>query len=228
MCRHGFAIRDDSAGRLDFERLRAGRNAAQRGRRRATGDALPSFLGQVVTSGASLSAGQFCKVVPRPCSGPSRRGGRELRGGGLRRDVATPVFVYLMGSFVPSDGRLPGLPVRRPPLGGRDDGRRDVARDGGLPPVLLLLGPRDAPDDLGRPDCNYQMFQSCTLQYGPPPPAMAILGYTPTSSPARIVRRPDHRVELLLLLLVPVQPVLPLAHLPDIAAGYALSRRDPV
>lgn len=28
------------------------------------------------------------------------------------------------------------------------------------------------------PSCNYQMFQSCTLTYGPPPPAMVEFGYT--------------------------------------------------
>ena len=29
----------------------------------------------------------------------------------------------------------------------------------------------------GDPNCNYKMFQSCTLQYGPPPPAMVVFGF---------------------------------------------------
>ena len=93
-------------GRLDFERLRAGADRLQPGHGAAMSDALPSFLGQVVSTGSNLRADRFCKVVPAAVLGTESEGQAGIFAGGAATGSANPVFVYLMGSFLPSTGDL--------------------------------------------------------------------------------------------------------------------------
>lgn len=161
-------------GRLDFERLRAGGSAGDRGMAEAPGDALPSFLGQVVSVEAKLKSRAFCRVVPAAALGGEREGGAGVLGAATVGAAATaPVLVYLLGSFVPRQGDY---------LVCRFVDHRWVAETtgGGVPHGGGLLIPQcfcRVPATLrmtsGDPNCNYRMFQSCTIQYGPPPPALA-------------------------------------------------------
>ena len=165
-----------NAGRLDFERLRAGQNRLSLPDGDLADDSLPSFLGRVVTSETSVKVGRFIKVVPSTVLGTEREGGSgnfSANGGS-----SPPVLVYLMGSFVPMPGDFVVCRfvdhrwVTELSGGGSSHGQGIVLGSCFclLPPVLRMTS--------GDPNCNYAMFQSCTLAYGPPPPAMRALNFT--------------------------------------------------
>ena len=164
------------AGRLDFERLRAVQSQLVLPDGDAMSDGLPSFLGRVVTSPATLKVGQFINVVPSTVLGAEQEGG-----GGVFTTSASspaPVLVYLMGSFAPMMGDyvicrfVDHRWVTDLTGGGVSHGQGILLPSCfcAVPPTLQMIS--------GDPTCNYGMFQSCTLVYGPPPPAMQLLGFT--------------------------------------------------
>ena len=166
-----------SAGRLDFDRLRAAQNRFVIADAEAGSDALPSFLGQVVTSTANLKANRFCSVVPTMVLGQEREGAAGIFATSSGASVnPTKVLVYLMGSNVPAMGDY---------LVCRFVDHRWVAEAthrGSHPdwitlPSCLCLVPPTLQMVSGDPRCNYGMFQSCSLTYGPPPPSLLPLGH---------------------------------------------------
>ncbi len=172
-----------SGGRLDFERLRLSQSRFDGSGGVARSDALPSILGRVVTTEASIQVGRFCQVVPSLVLGAEREGGvgvfadlAAIPGSGM--NPAT-VSVYLMGSFVPMTGDylicrfVDHRWVAETTGGGTTHGGGGVSLPScfcAVPPALRMTS--------ADPKCNYGMFQSCSIQYGPPPPAMVALGFS--------------------------------------------------
>ena len=170
-----------NAARLDFERLRFAQARNHRSDAEAGSDALPSFLGRVVSSGTNLKAGQFCKVVPSTVLGIEQEGGSgvfaDSTAGSASSATPATVFVYLLGSLPPKTGDF---------LVCRFVDHRWVAETSGagsgpglggvIIPTCLCTVPPSLQMTSAHPQCNYGMFQSCSLSYGPPPPSMAAFG----------------------------------------------------
>ncbi len=170
-------------GRLDFERLRRAQLRLDWSGGAGGSDALPSLLGRVVTTEASIKVGGFCKVIPSVVLGVEQEGSA-----GIFADSATvsssgtnpsTVFVYLLGSFVPMPGDylicrfVDHRWVAETTGGGKSHGGGGISLPScfcEVPPVLQMIS--------ADPKCNYGMFQSCSIQYGPPPAAMAGLGFS--------------------------------------------------
>ena len=167
--------RKNSASRLDFERLRATRTRLIPPGGEAMSDALPSFLGRVVSVETSLKTGEYVKVIPATVLGNETEG---TSGTFTAQSGTCPtVLVYLLGSFVPMTGDylvcrfVDHRWVAETTGGGISHGHGTVVIPAcfcTLPPVLQMTS--------GDPACNYGMFQSCTLSYGSPPPAVVALG----------------------------------------------------
>ena len=169
-------------GRLDFERLRIAQSRFDWSGENVGSDALPSFLGRVVTTDANIKVGRFCQVVPSVVLGLEQEGA-----GGVFADSAmvsgsgtssAKVSVYMLGSFVPTTGDylvcrfVDHRWVAETTGGGNMHGGGGVLLPScfcAVPPVLQMTS--------ADPACNYGMFQSCSIQYGPPPAAMAELGF---------------------------------------------------
>ena len=167
-------------GRLDFERL--GANAMQPiwSVGEAMSDSLPSFLGRVVTPSSLLRGGRFCKVVPTATGGAEAEGKQAsfatLATGSAGATSSPPVLVYLMGSFLPSTGDLLVCRFVDHRWVAEATGGSVAHGTGVLLPSCFCSVPAALQMTSANASCNYGMFQSCTLAYGPPPASLAAAG----------------------------------------------------
>lgn len=173
------SIRDDHLdARLDFDRLRAERLEYEPPRFDGGQDALPTFLGRVTSIQTSIKTGQFCKVVPATVLGPEREGGAGSFSDPGTAAGAASVLVCLVGSFVPRTGdhvicRFVDHRWVTETSGG------SIAHGTGIVlPSCFCAVPASLQMVSAAPQCNYRMFQSCSIQYGPPPPAMVALNFS--------------------------------------------------
>ncbi len=164
---------------LDFERLRGGSSLSDRLGSFFAHDALPAMLGRVISVQAKVKLGQFCRVLPATVLGMEREGGTGAFTDAGQTSTASPVLVYLLGSFVPAVGDyLICRFVDHRWVAETSGGTIVHGSSGILLPSCFCMVPASLRMISAEPNCNYQMFQSCTLQYGPPPPAMVEFGYT--------------------------------------------------
>ena len=173
-----FFPESSSGERLDFERLRATRAEFTAPGPLAANDALPSFLGRVVSVQSSIKSGRFVKVIPAVLLGKEREGGGGIFSDAGQGSKAPSALVFLLGSFVPMTGDyLVCRFVDHRWVAGTTGGGSSQGT-GILLPSCFCLVPPTLQMVSGFPSCNYKMFQSCTIQYGPPPPAMVAQNFT--------------------------------------------------
>ena len=174
-----FASDIPNADRLDFERLRGAALNPGRSGSFGQGDALPAMLGRIISVQAKVKPGQFCRVAPAEVLGVEGEGGLGVFADQVQAANAPPVLVYLLGSFVPAVGDyLVCRFVDHRWVAETSGGTIVHGSSGILLPSCFCMVPPSLQMISASPDCNYQMFQSCTLRYGPPPPAMVEFGYT--------------------------------------------------
>ena len=175
MSKHQDTPPDD---RLDFERLRLSGSDLRQPVTLADGDALPSMLGRVVTIQANIKAGRFVRVVPSVVLGKEREGGVGIFADAGQGSSVSSVLVYLLGSFVPATGDyLVCRFVNHRWVAESSAGNATSGSDVTLPTCFCQV-PASLQMISFAPDCNYKMFQSCSIQYGPPPPAMIAQNFT--------------------------------------------------
>ncbi len=154
-------LRQAGPGRLGLESVGPG-----------DGGGVPAFVGQVVSDAAAIAPGKFFLVQPATILGPEAEGGVAMLSSNPKADVP----VYLLG---------PGRPAKGDALVCRFVDHRWVAEVSGAGPVgptpIAVQGcfcqvPTTLRMTSADPTCNYGMFQSCSIQYGPPDPAYAPLG----------------------------------------------------
>ena len=119
-----------------------------------------------------IAVGKFLLVNPSDVLGAEIEGGA-----GTFADHAATVPVYLIGPGTPRTGdylvcRFVDHRWVTEVGGGTSSGASGV-----LLPSCFCLVPSTIQMTSADPRCNYKMFQSCTLTYGPPPPAMVAFGY---------------------------------------------------
>ncbi|WP_435010384.1 hypothetical protein P12x_001647 [Tundrisphaera lichenicola] len=137
-----------------------------------SGGTLPAFVGQVVPVGSKVAVGSFLLVRPIQVLGSES----EQASGSFSVEPGDSVPVFLIGPGTPSTGE--NLICRF--VDHRWVAERQKVRTGSstfgtipncscntIPATLSMISPD--------PNCNYRMFQSCTLQYGPTPPVFAPL-----------------------------------------------------
>lgn len=143
-----------------------------------SGGGVPAFLGQVTSDSSQIAVGKFFEVLPTFVLGEEVEGGV----GQLIPSGSTNVLVYLVGPEVPSTGDY--LPCRfvdhrwvaeRAHVGGA------VVPIGSIPGCSCTPIPVTLTMTSGDPNCNFQMFQSCSIQYGQTPDVYAPLNLGPTS-----------------------------------------------
>jgi len=170
------------AARLDFERLRIAQSQRNWSDAEAGSDALPSFLGRVVSTGTNLKDGHFCKVVPTTVLGNEQEGASgvftDSTGGTASLATTATIFVYLLGSFQPTTGDYLVCRFVDHRWVAETSGAGSGPGPGGvLIPTCFCAVPPYLQMTSAYPQCNYGMFQSCSLAYGPPPPSMVALGF---------------------------------------------------
>jgi hypothetical protein len=150
----------------DFSRLRLKRAGLLMPDPERFGGGIPSFVGRVTSKGSNIAVGKFLMVQPTFALGAEVEGGP----GGLTSVPTDPVPVYLVGPGTPSTGDfLVCRFVDHRWAAERSKFGNDRGGFGKIPlcfcteiPVTLTMTSSD-------PTCNYRMFQSCMLQYGPTP-----------------------------------------------------------
>ena len=154
--------------RIDLERLRlagAGLNWLDDD---VAGGGVPAFLGRVTTAASLIGLGKFLMVQPTSVLG------REVEGGpGQFTAVGSPtVPVYLVGPARPATGDyLVCKYVDNRWVAERSGGSGGSGGGGKIPGCLCDPIPATLTMTSGSTTCNYGMFQSCTIQYGPTPSA---------------------------------------------------------
>ena len=164
--------------RLDFERLRAGRPEFTTPGPSPLHDALPSFLGRVVTVQSIIKSGRFVKVAPAILLGKEGEGGSGTFSDAGTGINAPSLLVYLLGSFVPTTGDYLVCRFVDHRWVAETTGGKVTPGTGILLPSCFCMVPPTLQMVSSYPDCNYKMFQTCTIQYGPPPPAMVAQNFT--------------------------------------------------
>ena len=131
-----------------------------------------TFLGKVTSTG-TLAAGKFWKVIPVIAFGREQEGQAATF-----TNLAKTILVYFLGPGPPVTGETYECRfVEQRWVAARRKGGK--AAGGGIVlgncfcQVLATLSMVSANES-----CNYGMFQSCTIQYGPPPPSLQILGFS--------------------------------------------------
>jgi hypothetical protein len=162
----------DSSSRDDFERIRLGRASRGWPDSDLMGGGVPAFVGQVTSPASKIAVGDFLLVQPTFVLGSEVEGGA-----GIFTQVGTStVPVYLIGPGLPSAGEyLVCRFVDNRWVADRMSGGGDVGVGITLPFCFCSPMPATLTMTSADPACNYRMFQSCTLQYGPTPPAFAPL-----------------------------------------------------
>jgi hypothetical protein len=130
------------------------------------GGGVPAFVGQVTSSSSIIGVGDFLLVQPNSVLGQEAEGGSGV----FTPFGSSTVAVYLVGpakaltgdylvcKFV--DNRW--VAERFAPSGGGGGGVT-------IPSCFCTSIPATLSMTSADPSCNYNMFQSCTIQYGPTP-----------------------------------------------------------
>lgn len=159
----------------DFYRLRIDREKLIPPPRSAGDGGSPAFIGQVTTT--TPVVGQFFLVRPVAA------GGVEVAGGTGTETVSTQgqVAVYALGPAAPKYGdylvchfvdfRWVAERMTTPGNGGGAGGI------GTIPFCFCSAVPETLSMVSASSTCNYSMFQTCTIQYGPIPPVYAPLSF---------------------------------------------------
>ncbi len=161
----------------DFERIRLrdpGRGWPEEG---PSGIPVPAFVGKVTTASASIAVGSFVLVDPTFVLGAETEGGP-----GQLASMSLPgVPVYLVGPAKPASGDyLVCKYVDNRWVADRTSGGGGAGAVGVIPNCFCESIPTTLTMTSSDPNCNYRMFQSCTIQYGPTP-----AGYAALNLPAR-------------------------------------------
>ncbi|WP_435005151.1 hypothetical protein P12x_003045 [Tundrisphaera lichenicola] len=154
----------------DLWRLRLRREASKPTTPSSAPGGSPAFVGQNIS--VSPEVGKFILVRPMDVIGD------EAAGASATISVASPasIPVYLLGPGVPQVGD--NLVVRHVPyrwvaeLSGVTRGYSDF---GTIPNCSCTTIPATLTMTSFDEACNYRMFQSCTIQYGPTPAGYAAL-----------------------------------------------------
>jgi hypothetical protein len=158
----------DRVTRDDFERIRLQRAELVWPEPDLTGGGVPAFVGQVTSTSANIGVGKFLLVRPVFVMGDEA----ESSSGNFATVSVSTVPVYLVGPGLASTGDYlickfvdhRWVTERTTPSGSPISG-------GG--PTVTLCFCENVPTTLTmtslNPLCNYGMFQSCTLQFGPIP-----------------------------------------------------------
>jgi hypothetical protein len=162
----------------DLWRLRLAAGSTRPPSRGDASGGTPAFLGKVTT--AAPAVGKFFLVDPVLALGP------EVEGGTPSFTVSVPgagIAVYLLGPAVPVTGdylicrHVDHRWVAERGLGTGSGG----GAVGHIPNCFCDPIPATLTMTSADPTCNYRMFQSCTIQYGPTPAEYAALNLPPNT-----------------------------------------------
>jgi hypothetical protein len=156
----------------DLWRLRLAAGSTRPPSRGDVSGGTPAFLGKVTT--AAPAVGKFLLVDPVLALGPEAEGGTPVF------TVSVPgagIAVYLLGPAVPATGDYlicrhvdHRWVAERGTNGGGGSGGVGV-----IPNCFCTTVPATLTMTSADEMCNYQMFRSCTIQYGPTPACYAAL-----------------------------------------------------
>jgi hypothetical protein len=164
----------DRISRDDLERIRLGKPGRHWLADNLDGGGVPAFLGQVTTPSSLIGVGKFLMVQPTSVLGPEAEGGS----GQFTAYGSSTVPVYLVGPdlavtgdylvcrFV--DNRWAAERSTGSQSGGGSTGTTIIGCECPKVPTSLTMISTD-------PSCNFGMFQSCSIQYGPTPAGYADL-----------------------------------------------------
>ncbi len=156
----------DRSSRDDYERLRLRQAGLHWLGDNLDGGGVPAFVGQVTTVASLIAVGKFLMVQPTSILGPEVEGGS-----GQLLAVGSPtVPVYLVGPAKPATGDYlvcryidNRWAAERMTVGGSS------GPTGPLPNCFCNPIPATLTMTSFSTTCNYGMFQSGTIQYGPTP-----------------------------------------------------------
>ena len=162
----------DRGSRDDFELIRLRGSGRTLPDTDLSGGGVPAFVGQVTSTGSSIAIGCFLMVQPTFVLGPEVEGGPGL----LTSTGAPPVAVYLLGPAKALAGDY--LACRY--VDNRWVAERTVPGHGGgmvgvIPNCFCTTIPASLSMTSGDSNCNYKMFQSCSIKYGATPAGYAAL-----------------------------------------------------
>jgi len=163
----------DQSSRDDFERIRHGDAQLRWLADNLEGGGVPAFVGQVTTASTLIGVGKFLLVQPTFVLGAEVEGGS----GDLVAVGSSTVPVYLVG---PDDAKTGDYLVCRYVDNRWAAERTVLAASGGggtgtLPGCFCNPIPASLSMTSDSPTCNYGMFQSCSIVYGPTPAGYADL-----------------------------------------------------
>ncbi len=157
----------DRALRDDFERIRLTRAGRRWLDDNLDGGGVPAFVGQVTTTSTLIGVGKFLMVQPTAILGQEIEGG----GGQYAAVRSSTVPVYLVGPGKPSTGDYlvcrfidNRWAAERMTTKGSYGGPTGIMPDCFCSPIPATLSMTSS-----NSTCNYGMFQSCSIQYGPTP-----------------------------------------------------------
>jgi hypothetical protein len=164
----------DRTSRDDFERIWLGRAGLKWLGDKLEGGGVPAFVGQVTTPSTLIGVGKFLLVQPTFVLGQEIEGGT----GTFTAVGSTTVPVYLVGPDKASTGDYlvcryvdnRWAAERTVPAGKAGGGST-----GTLPECFCDPIPATLTMTSFSPTCNFGMFQSCSIQYGPTPAGYADL-----------------------------------------------------
>jgi len=162
----------EKRSRDDFQRIRLKQAGRIQPEDNLAGGGVPAFVGQVSSLSSKIAVGEFLLVQPNFVLGAEVEGAAGV----FTPFGSSTVPVYLVGPGVPSTGDY--LVCRF--VDNRWVAERTLLMSGtggvgSLPYCLCDPIPTTMKMTSKDQSCNYGMFQSCTLRYGPTPPAFAAL-----------------------------------------------------
>jgi hypothetical protein len=166
----------DSGSFDDFARLRLKRAGLVVPDPERFGGGVPAFVGRVTSTGPKIAVGDFLLVQPTFVLGSESEGGT----GSLTSVPTDPVPVYLVGPGTPSTGDfLVCRFVDHRWAAERSKSGNQRGGYGTIPNCFCTAIPAALTMTSSDPTCNYRMFQSCMIQYGPTPAQFAPLNLGP-------------------------------------------------
>jgi hypothetical protein len=156
----------------DFARLRLKRAGLVMPEPELSEGGVPAFVGRVISTGSKIAVGKFLMVQPTVVMGSEVEGGP----GSLTSVPADPVPVYLVGPGTPTTGDfLICKFVDHRWAAERSKSGNGPGGFGTIPLCFCTAIPATLKMTSADPSCNYRMFQSCMIQYGPTPAQFAPL-----------------------------------------------------
>ena len=156
----------DRVSRDGFERIRLKQSGLVWPDADLSGGGVPAIVGRVTSSGSNIAVGKFLMVQPTHVLG------NEVEGGGGTFDAfgSSTVPVYLIGPAKPSTGDyLVCRFVDNRWVAERTKGGGGGGGFGTIPNCFCTAIPANLTMTSADPSCNYRMFQSCSISYGPHP-----------------------------------------------------------